>query len=50
MRPVHAGLCRYESLVDCTLTLEDVLIMNTSIDIQIHNAETARSIQYGKRS
>lgn len=50
LRPVHAGMCRYESLLDCTITLEDVLLMNTSLDFQLHNAELARKIQNGKRT
>jgi len=37
MRPVLRGLCRYESLVDGTLDLLDVSIMNEAIDVQDEN-------------
>jgi hypothetical protein len=32
MRPVLAGLCRYESLKDGTLNLCDVAFMNEALD------------------
>lgn len=38
LRPVSRGFCRYESLLDGTLTLEDVLIMNAYIDNETYNA------------
>jgi len=37
LRPVLAGCCRYESLVDCTLALEDVAILNEALDVQAEN-------------
>lgn len=37
LRPVLAGCCRYESLVDGTLSLEDVAIMNEALDVQHEN-------------
>lgn len=32
MRPVLRGMCRYESLIDCTLSLVDIAIMNDALD------------------
>lgn len=40
MRPVLEGLCRYESLKDCTLDLADIARMNEALDIKQEN--TAR--------
>lgn len=40
MRPVLEGLCRYESLKDCTLDLCDIARMNEALDIKQEN--TAR--------
>lgn len=37
LRPVRAGMCRFESLKDGTLTLEDVAIMVTYLDNEAHN-------------
>jgi hypothetical protein len=37
LRPVLAGCCRYESLVDGTLGLEDVAILNEALDVQHEN-------------
>lgn len=37
MRPVDAGYCKYESLLDCTLGLEDIARMNDYIDVKIEN-------------
>jgi len=37
LRPVIAGCCRYESLVDGTLSLEDVMLMNEALDVQTEN-------------
>jgi hypothetical protein len=36
-RPVARGLCKYESLIDGTLSLEDVAIMNDILDVQDEN-------------
>lgn len=48
LRPVLNRLCRYESLVDGTLTLEDILIMNVFLDNQIYNEELrSRANGYG---
>lgn len=51
MRPVHAGLCRYESLRDGSLTLEDILIMNVYLDNYGYNSEQVmKAQQNGNRS
>ena len=36
-RPVIAGMCRYESLVDGTLTMVDISIMNDALDVRADN-------------
>lgn len=46
MRPVDKGYCRYESLVDGTLDLGDVALMNDALDVRTENerrAEEARA-------
>lgn len=37
MRPVSAGMCKYESLLDGTLDLADIARMNEYLDIQTEN-------------
>lgn len=37
MRPVLAGLCKYESLLDCTLNISDIAFMNNALDVQKEN-------------
>ncbi len=37
MRPVIAGMCKYESLLDCTLNLEDIARMNDALDVKNEN-------------
>jgi len=37
MRPVLHGLCKYESLIDGTLSLSDIKIMNDAISIKNEN-------------
>ena len=36
-RPVARGLCKYESVVDGTLTLADIATMNDLLDIEAEN-------------
>lgn len=45
MRPVGEGMCRYESLIDCTLNLEDIARMNDWIDVKIENENRFRKAQ-----
>lgn len=42
MRPVLRGMCKYESLIDCTLDLADIARMNEALDVQDENTERAR--------
>jgi hypothetical protein len=37
LRPVLEGMCRYESLLDGTLGLVDVEIMNEALDVRGEN-------------
>lgn len=37
MRPVLAGCCRYESLLNGALGLEDLARMNEALDVQHEN-------------
>lgn len=37
LRPVLAGCCRYESLIDGTLGLEDVALLNDALDVKDEN-------------
>lgn len=37
MRPVLAGMCRYESVIDGTLSLDDFADMNEALTIQTEN-------------
>lgn len=42
MRPALKGICKYESLIDGTLTLEDVARMNDALDAEAENEERYR--------
>jgi hypothetical protein len=37
MRPVLEGLCKYESLFDGVLDLEDLARMNDALDVKFEN-------------
>lgn len=37
LRPVMNGLIKYESLLDGTLTINDVALLNDAIDVKIEN-------------
>lgn len=41
LRPVLRGLCKYESLKDGTLDLNDVATMNDAIDVDEENRRRA---------
>ncbi|MDF0491602.1 hypothetical protein PX554_26155 [Sphingomonas sp. H39-1-10] len=41
MRPALAGVCRYESLIDGTLSLRDVARMNDAIMVRSENEARA---------
>ena len=51
LAPALSGLCRYESLLDGTLGLEDVALMNDAMAVRNDNQEEARrrarSEEYG---
>jgi hypothetical protein len=42
MRPALDGLCKYESLIDGTLDLADIVRMNDALDMQAERQEVAR--------
>lgn len=42
MRPVLAGVCRYESLKDGTLDLADVARLNDALDVRDENTARAQ--------
>lgn len=41
MRPVLAGICLYESLINKTLSLRDIVRMNTALDVKSENEARA---------
>lgn len=41
LRPVIRGMCRYESLKDCTLDLADIALMNDALDVLADNERIA---------
>lgn len=45
MRPVIEGLCRYESLKDCSIDLADVALMNDALDARFENKRRAEALQ-----
>lgn len=42
MRPVLRGMCRYESLLDGTLGLHDIALMNEALDVIDENSYLAQ--------
>jgi hypothetical protein len=42
LRPVLEGMCRYESLKDGTLDLEDIAKMNDALDVRAENENRNR--------
>jgi hypothetical protein len=45
LRPVLANLCRYESLQDGTLGLEDIALLNDALDIRAENEARIRKAE-----
>lgn len=45
LRPVVEGLCRFESLKDGTLDLEDIDKMNIALDVKNENENRYRKAQ-----
>lgn len=51
LRPVVAGCCRFESLVDGTLSLGDIAVMNEALDVRDENERryyAAREREHGR--
>lgn len=46
LRPVIAGMCRYESLTDGSLDLADLALMNEVLDVKTENQLKAQ--EHGK--
>jgi hypothetical protein len=42
LAPVHAGMCRYESLIDGTLSLHDIARMTEFLDVRAENEARAQ--------
>ena len=42
LRPVLSHLCRYESLKDGSLDLEDIALLNEALDVQAENEYRSR--------
>lgn len=49
MQPVLRGLCKFESLRDGTLDLEDVALMNDALAVQAENESRQRQAQENAR-
>lgn len=45
MRPCLEGMCKYESLKDCTLDLLDIAKMNEALDVKFENERRYRKAQ-----
>ncbi|WP_425123014.1 DUF6889 family protein [Burkholderia gladioli] len=45
MEPVARGWCKYESLLDGSLSLEDVALMNDALAVRADNEAEWRRIQ-----
>ena len=48
MAPVKAGMCQMESLLDGTLSLEDVALMCDTLAVAADNEAIAQEIRSGK--
>ena len=42
LRPVIEGMCKYESLTDCSLDLVDIARMNDALDVRAENERRYR--------
>jgi hypothetical protein len=49
MRPVLRGMCRYESLIDGSISLSDIARMNDAISVQDENVRRIRAAQAEQR-
>jgi hypothetical protein len=48
MRPVLRGLIKYESLIDCTLDLNDIALLNDALDVQDENERRYQEASNGR--
>ncbi|MGG2044118.1 DUF6889 family protein [Burkholderia gladioli] len=48
LAPVHAEMCKYESLINGVLGLEDIALMNDSLAVRADNEAAARRRQERK--
>lgn len=49
LRPVLRGMCKYESLLDGTLTLVDVALMNEAMNVDDENrARITKEVMRGR--
>ncbi|MCJ2031298.1 hypothetical protein MKK50_18185 [Methylobacterium sp. J-043] len=48
LRPVESGMCRFESLLDGTLDLSHIALMNESISVRVENENRARAASQEK--
>lgn len=49
MRPVLRGMCRYESLLDTTVDLVDIALMNEAINVDDENrARVTKEVMRGR--
>lgn len=49
MFPVVAGLCKYESLIDGTLGLHDVALLNDALMVKADNEAMVKRLSNGER-
>lgn len=49
LRPVEAGMCKFESLLDGTLDLNHVALMNEAISVRVENETRARAASQEKQ-
>lgn len=48
LRPVLEGICKFESLLDGTLDMADMALLNDALDIKDENSSRALAAQKGK--
>ncbi|WP_422110582.1 DUF6889 family protein [Burkholderia multivorans] len=48
LAPVHAQMCKYESLIDGTLSLADIALMNDSLAVRADAQRERRAARYGR--
>jgi len=43
LRPVMRGMCKYESLIDGTLSMFDLALMHEAMEVESENQQRSRS-------